>query len=64
MTLTRVFVGQSAGNGEYWVEALEYDWVENHFAVARLNGQISQVMSEFGQILKLIQRINLLPGKT
>jgi len=60
VTLTWIFVSKSTGNGEDWIKALEYDGVEDHFAIAWLHRQICKVMSQLSQVLKWVQRINLL----
>jgi len=58
--LTWVFVGKSTCNGEDWVEALEHHRVQYHLAIAWLDRKISEVMSQLRQILKGVQRIDLL----
>ena len=58
--LTGVLVSEGAGYREDGVETLEDDGVEDHLAVTRLDGQIGQVTSEFRQLLKRVEGVDLL----
>ena len=59
-SLTGIFVGQGADDGEDGVQTLEHDSVQHHLAQARLDRQVCQVVAQLCQLLPLIQGVHLL----
>ena len=57
-------VGQCAGDGQDRIQALEHYGTQHHLAKVWIYGEISQMVTEVGQVLTRVHGLYILQGST